>query len=448
MTAFWLFFLHTSQGLSMIPFSDAEATTIADFEKDTIEVQDSEPLLNIQFEHPAMVAPGEAFTFIIHLIKHPGFRPSGSITQYWPQGFLPREAALEQGTMNVKDRRVVIKWDKLPRHGQVSFSYPVDVMYIKGSTYPVITEYHDVVGVNLSRTTGLHVMEGEQEEDIMPASVQTSEPSSAYSLTASYPLEVTQDNTFEIGFSVTKGKNVLPAELLIKLPPGFYPDPEFSLPHNFIQRSGVLVISWENMPASPVFEVPVRLSVAKPKHAVYPISAKFLINNEPVASFNKYIIVVKEVGQISFPDTLSRQTVPEVDTTSMFSELDAVLNEWVQHTTSDQSLSKDKDTSGMQENTAGTDVDNISQAVPDTESGTDFRIQIFASIVAMPGLADRFRDMGIYEKLNEDYDGSIYRYTLGVFADKADANEYLRFLQGKGFTDAFVVRYVDGVRQN
>jgi len=149
----------------MIPFSDAEATTIADFEKDTIEVQDSEPLLNIQFEHPAMVAPGEAFTFIIHLIKHPGFRPSGSITQYWPQGFLPREAALEQGTMNVKDRRVVIKWDKLPRHGQVSFSYPVDVMYIKGSTYPVITEYHDVVGVNLSRTTGLHVMEGEQEEE-------------------------------------------------------------------------------------------------------------------------------------------------------------------------------------------------------------------------------------------------------------------------------------------
>jgi hypothetical protein len=448
MTAFWLFFLYTPQVLSMVPFSDAEVITIPAFENDTIKMQDAEPLLDMQFDHPAMVAPGETFAFTIHLIKHPGFRPSGSITQLWPKGFLPQKSELEHGIMTVEDRRVEIRWDKLPRHGQVSFTYPVDVMHIKGSTYPVITEYRDVVGVNLNRTTGLHVLEGEKEEEVKLIGVQTSEPSSAYSLTADYPLEVTQENTFEMVFSVTKGKNVLPAELLIKLPPGFCPDPEFSLPHNFVQTSGMLVISWENMPASPVFDLPVRLFVAKPKHAVYPISAKFLINNEPVASFNKYVIVVKEAGQIIFPDTITRPAVSEVDTSSMFSELDAVLSEWIQQTSTDQPLSAEKDTFMMQDRTGGTDVDNFSQPAPDSGSGTDFRIQIFASVVSMPGLADRFRGMGIYEKLSEDYDGSMYRYTLGLFADKADANEYLRFLQSKGFTDAFVVRYVDGVRQN
>lgn len=446
-TVVWLFLFYSPNVTSMVLFSDVEMLAIAEFEKDTMKMQETEPLLDMQFEHPAMVAPGEAFTFTIQLTKHPGFRPSGSITQLWPKGFLPQKNELEHGTMTIEDRRVVIKWARLPKHGKVSFAFPVDVMQIKGSTYPVITEYRDVVGVNLNRTTGIHVMEGEKRVADIPQHVQSVATAAEYSLSASYPHEVKQEQSFEMVFTITKGKNVSSAELLIKLPPGFSPDPEFDLPNNFIQRSGMLVISWENMPASPVFEVPVRLYVAKPRHAVYPLSAKFLIKNEPVSSFNKYIIVVRETGQIIFPDTISQKMTPEVDTTSMFSELDAVLNEWVKQNAPDPSPGAAKDTSLTGERTAGTDVDDNSQTVYAEDAGTNFRIQIFASVVSMPGLAEKYEKMGIYEQLNEDYDGRMYRYTIGVFADKASANEYLRFLQGKGFTDAFVVKYVDGVRQ-
>ena len=41
----------------------------------------------------------------------------------------------------------------------------------------------------------------------------------------------------------------------------------------------------------------------------------------------------------------------------------------------------------------------------------------------------------------------MYKYTAGCFATKAEADDYLKVVKSKGYTDAFVVKFEDGVRK-
>lgn len=56
----------------------------------------------------------------------------------------------------------------------------------------------------------------------------------------------------------------------------------------------------------------------------------------------------------------------------------------------------------------------------------------------------------VYSKLQDvDYyeHNGMYKYTAGCFATKAEADNYLKEVVAKGFTDAFVVKFEDGVRK-
>ena len=56
----------------------------------------------------------------------------------------------------------------------------------------------------------------------------------------------------------------------------------------------------------------------------------------------------------------------------------------------------------------------------------------------------------VYKNLQDvDYyeHNGMYKYTAGCFATKAEADDYLKVVKSKGYTDAFVVKFEDGVRK-
>lgn len=51
--------------------------------------------------------------------------------------------------------------------------------------------------------------------------------------------------------------------------------------------------------------------------------------------------------------------------------------------------------------------------------------------------------MNINETYSEHYDGEYYRYNVGMFKNRDECVEYLEYLHDKGFSDAFIKKYVD-----
>jgi cell division septation protein DedD len=84
---------------------------------------------------------------------------------------------------------------------------------------------------------------------------------------------------------------------------------------------------------------------------------------------------------------------------------------------------------------------------PAAETGISYRIQVFATTVKSSNLREKYMSKGIFDPIQEDFDGKTYRYTIGNFETQTKALEYLKELRSKGLTDAFVVKYADGVRQ-
>jgi hypothetical protein len=399
------------------------------------------PILDLKFEHPAMLSSGETFAYVITMLKHPGYRPGGRIVQQWPKGFLPQPGETEFGKIEIDGNKLLIRWDKLPDHGIINISYLVEIKNASSGAYPVVTEYIDHTGLYISRTSGINVIGEIFKESEIPASEPTP---TTFSLTAEYPLEVMQNSSFQMVFKIVKGKNVSSAELEIRLPPGFRPDEGFALPHRFNERSSQLVVSWDRMPASPLIEIPLNIYVEKPRHATYSFSAKFTTEGKTIATLLRHIMVVQQLNQKTTPEITVKDEQPQADTASLFDEIDYLLNEWIKATSTetDVQLQESDAIQTLPEVTATSDtVQNIIEA-PKTE----FRIQVFASATKTPELRERFLNMGITESLNEEYDGRTYRYTIGNFENIEKARSYRRILQEKGIKDAFIVKYVNGVR--
>ena len=85
-----------------------------------------------------------------------------------------------------------------------------------------------------------------------------------------------------------------------------------------------------------------------------------------------------------------------------------------------------------------------SASVVDKDSGIVFKVQF----------ATRNRKLdnpqSVYKNLQDvDYyeHNGVFKYTAGCFATRTDADNYLKEVIAKGYTDAFVVKFEDGVRK-
>lgn len=435
--------IQPSQGSSLAPFgAQSFSDTIANENAD----RELKQLFTLVFDHPPVIEAGSKFIFSVTFVKLPGYRPMGSIAQRWPAGFSPAPAALDYGKMQVDGQQVTISWEKLPGYGEVTFSYPVEVSRLSSGMYPVISEYKDVLGLFVNRTAGLQVSGVVATDVTITPQPPVENVPARISLRAAHPLEIEQETFFEMEFTITKGKTVAPAQLEIKLPPGFRPAQNSGLNYSFNEPLGSMVVSWDNMPPNPSFQVTVGVEVGKPRHAVYPLCSRLIIDGRAAAMHSGYVFVSRELGAREAIDIPIETEFSEVDTSGMFSDIDRLLYEWLAAT------------SGMHPDTVKTlaeesapEAEPVEETPPvetDTPEIIDYRIQVYASTVKTAGLREQFQTMGINEVLNADFDGRMYRYTLGKFTTRDAARDYLRFLQSKGIEDAFIVRYVNGQRQN
>lgn len=85
-----------------------------------------------------------------------------------------------------------------------------------------------------------------------------------------------------------------------------------------------------------------------------------------------------------------------------------------------------------------------SRSVVDKNQGVVYKVQ-FASksrkVDNPQNVYKNLQDVDYYEH------NGMYKYTAGCFRNKADADAYLKEVIAKGYTDAFVVKFEDGVRK-
>lgn len=83
-------------------------------------------------------------------------------------------------------------------------------------------------------------------------------------------------------------------------------------------------------------------------------------------------------------------------------------------------------------------------SVIDKNKGVVFKVQFATKNRIVENAQKVYKDL--YGVDYYEHNG-MYKYTAGCFATKADAEDYLKVVQSKGYTDAFVVRFENGVRK-
>jgi hypothetical protein len=321
--------------------------------------------------------------------------------------------------MNISGNSVVISWEKLLPGKYFSIAYQVFVKENTQGVYPVITNFSDENGLRLIENTGIFVVTEKPSE----AAGNTEKTAKLHAIKLEHPSEIIYGQDFLLSVVIQKGKNTGPGRLAMTLPVGCKVDSVMGDNLSFSQIKNEIAMLWEHMPASPVFEVKLLIKTKQAAKAAYPITASFVIDENVVATDESHILIAdqKQLYALKQQDAES-QFSEGIDTTELFSNLEKLLNNWQEST---GSLGK-KDTE------------------QNKFSGTDYRIQILASKTMLLNVKKLLLSMDITETFNEHYDGEYYRYTVGMFSTKSDCAEYLKYLHEKGFSDAFVRKYVNG----
>jgi len=80
-----------------------------------------------------------------------------------------------------------------------------------------------------------------------------------------------------------------------------------------------------------------------------------------------------------------------------------------------------------------------------TKDKVVFRVQIETSSTKITSTSSRFKGFQVYEYVQDN----LYKYTVGAFVgDYKSANEYKTKMKEEGFTNAFVVAFLNGERIN
>ncbi len=397
------------------------------------------------FEYPALISAKETFSFVVNFAKLPGYKPAGQIEFTWPAGFRPFGTDNEFGKFRANGQKIIFSWEKMPEGGKFAVPYFVEAGEVKGGAYPVISEYADAIGLHIRTTSLITIMPGEV---VYSPTGPVTDSLAKIGLMAEYPPEVGPKSQFPISFTMTKGKNVLPATLKINLPPLFQPILPTHLKHDLNREENVLTISWEQMPANPSFTIQFTIDVTGTQEASYPISAIFAINGDDKVQYNRYISVTSDKRNTKATESFPADKAVMVDTANIFSDLDKLLNKWMEVTSGAESPAKEPAQNLPAENKAvSASLSAMPVEQPAVVKGLSYRIQVFASTVKPANLRGNYMSKGIFDEIQEDFDGKTYRYTMGNFENQAKALEYLKELRSKGLTDAFIVKYVDGARQ-
>jgi len=371
------------------------------------------------FTSPKKVVAGREFTFVTDIIKETNYVASGRLVQSWPKVFLPMPGNLQNAKSTVMNNDVEISWDRLGQGGSISVAYQVKVKENVHGLYPVITNFTDENGLKLIESKGILVVADESVKNDLPGK----KIEKIFALRLENQMEVEQGNDFDLSVIIKKGGNTDPGDLVLNLPSGCKVMLVEGDNIAYKQVKNELTLSWGQLPAGPSFEILITLNTEKANKAAYLITADFMIKNKSVASAESHILISDENQLLAMKKIdLDAQMTAQVDTTEMFSKMDSLLSEW-------------------QASTGG-----LKKTGPAEKQfvGDDYRIQILASKSELPGIEKILHSMEIHETYNEHFDGEYFRYNVGIFKIREECDQYLEFLHAKGFSDAFIKKYVDG----
>jgi len=425
----FLFFLLISPTASRAIYSDAFASG------NTV----NKPSIELSYSYTEQVNAGDDFTFTIQLKKDSKYYIPGMISCKFFGGLTPKSTTIESVNASIQNNTVYLEWEKLTSSNIISFSIPVSTKENMHGVFPVHIDYLDDFGFRVSNNVGVYVHNKSESPLTLLINAEEKSP---YSISLHYPEAILFDGSYQMDISVAKGKNTGKANVFVQIPPkSKLLDIDFD---DFVYdtENGKLMINIESMPPSPEFDIHCKIKNTTMVQAVYPLRASIEFENNTIVQCNDFILVSDQHGlNQQAPSKAGKNTPDETlnadleKVADMFSELDNLLDVWT------------KSSSNKTQNQSDSIFKiEFAQAPPAKDKIVFYSVQIIASAVEMPGAETELKELGITEKLLEDYDGSIYRYTVGVFNTIEDAGILKLKLAGLGYPDAFVVEYEDGIR--
>jgi hypothetical protein len=396
------------------------------------------PKVELSFDYPDQIDAGDNFLFTINLKKKDNYQHPGVISCRFSGGLTPKQASSEFADISVAGKTVNIRWDHLSNSNIISFSIPVSTNNMLTGVYPVRIGYTDEASLNIAENVGIFIVNKKE-----PPATRLHKPAkeNPFTVHLEHPDEILFEETWVLGINIAKGKQTGKAGIFVQLPPKSKVEVLDYNNYRVEEKSGNLYIELKNMPPGPEFTVRCKVKNNNFIKSAYPIRVSVELENNVTITDRNFIFVTDSYFEslYSSPEN-DMAPIPEEkteETENLFEELDKLLDAWTKSTSKDN-----------EENYIPSDLppDEQKQEFDSVNAATFYRVQIVASAYELPKTREELVDLGISKELHEDFDGRIYRYTLGSFDNLQEAEFFKRKLKKLGFPDAFVVKYENGIR--
>lgn len=450
-----------TQNVAVYPFSgrilidgewigySAPISANAGYDKvDMNEVPQEQPV-KLFFEYPDVIRPDETFTFVTTFVKDQNYTPPGELLQVWPDAFTPVSTSMSNADFEIRGRLVMLSWDQMANEPEFSIAYRVKADTEIDGAYPVITEYNDAKGLQIQENRAVFLIADKKGPDVVRT--ETKRPTN---IGLEFPDEIYKDDLLEFSCRISPAGLEGPVAVHLKLPPeavllsGSIKDFEFN------RESAVAIFHPGDQSGSSTIEITGRVDVSQVDAAVYPVLVSLFHQGREVARKVDQLMVTDEPTKEKKQQEVTQEPAVTVDTTAMFSRLDALLDQWKKSTVADTQVSPERITDKQTPAPVRPEEPFKKQEAGKMDTGmnvinkikTCYCIQIAASKSPLPELQSSIAELGIELPLHEDFDGEWHRYMLGQFKMLREAINYLEIVRQKGFPDAFIVNYLDGVR--
>lgn len=406
------------------------------------------PKVELSYGFSDRITAGETFAFTININKEADYQYAGEVALKWIEGFVPQNTHIDGTKFSISNNMVVISWDKLPDSHLIPLSFNVKTSKNLMGVYPVQVFFKDALKYTITDNIGVYVANKRAPIDnaqIAPESLNHIQ------ISLDYPDEILFTETYTLNINIIKGKNTGSAKITVQLPP--FSNIQTKLFNEYLKvlRPGTFIINIPVMPASPNFTIQCSITNNSHKKSIYPIKARVEFSDYSIITFDDYVFITdQKTAPNRYSGNTYQEKAPAIDTTSIFSELDKLLDAWTKSTqgtikkdsmniTGTSELTLNNGETPKKREQPGTGKILSPSDTPATKEKTPlyYAVQIAASKSPMPNLDEFLRSMRIQEPLHEDYDGEFYRYLVGDFQEIEEAKKLKEYLMKIGFPDAF-----------
>lgn len=399
--------------------------------------------VKLDFEYPDQVDAGTSFIFTIKLQKEGSYNTPGEIHCRFSGGMMPVESNINSAEFSMNDQQANISWKALGSSNIFRFPVKVSTGKSQGGVYPLKVRYIDNTGLELNRNVGIFIYNAGEAPAPPIIGPDAENP---FRVNLVYPDEVFFDETYRMDIIITKGKNTGGAKVYVQFPPASQVTVPDYHEHYYKPEQGNLCIRLNSMPASPDFTITCNVTNTSTVRSVYPVRATVEFTNNTSVFYDDFIMVTdQKTATRGFSQRNGSiraiNAAVNADSISLFDELDKLLETWRKSTGRFKTVQPSDDKGSDQKMNSSQAEDILNREI------VFYSIQIVASEVVMANIESELRSKGIEERILEDYDGDIYRYTVGDFETLQQAEKMKEKLITKGYPDAFIVEYVNGKRE-